>query len=175
MRLPPQQVRFLAAAVIAATALMAPTPSSALPPTGPNVQAQIDAHLAEHPGGKQINATEVSYANGAFVISFVRTGQSTDGPNCPRGWFCFYDHLNYGFPMGKLSSCGWQDLAWWGWNDRTESAYYNLPYGSVTFINHGAYPNHSDDDPIFSLNTSRRGLGDVAPYRNAADHVYRSC
>lgn len=158
---------FAVAAVLLLTAL----PVGA----GNPVQAQIDAHLAAYPGGKQINATEVSYAGGTFVITFVRPAMSSLAADCPAGWFCFYDGLNYSYPRGKLASCGWQDLATWGWLDRTESAYYNMSSGSVDFINHGANPNHANDDVIFWVGVTKRGISDVYPYRNAADHVQRFC
>ncbi len=150
-------------------------PSAAAPSTTP-VQAQINAHLAAYPGGTQINATEISYADGKFIITFVPAGGvSPNAADCPSGWFCFYDQVNFGYPRGKLSDCGWQDLAWWGWQDRTESAHFNLPAGSVSFINHGATPDHSFDATVFSVSTSVPTDNDVAPYRNVADHVYRFC
>jgi len=143
-------------------------------PAAVGVQAQIDAHLAAAPGGIQISPNEISYAGGRFVITFAPANTSV-GADCPAGWYCFYDHVNYGYPRGRLSSCGWQDLAWWGWSDRTESAHYNLATGSVTFINHGRYADHSDDTTLFRIGASDRYRSDVAPYRNMADHVYRYC
>jgi len=158
--------------------LLAATPAEAAPPPHPQpptVQQQIDQQLIRAPGGVQINANEVSYAGGRFVITFVATANTSVGADCPSGWFCFYDRVNYGYPRGKLSSCGWQDLAWWAWNDRTDSVHYNLSSGSVAFINHGSYADHSGDVVLFSVGASNRYLSDVAPYRNMADHVYRYC
>jgi hypothetical protein len=158
---------FIALAAPAAPALGAAPAATA--------QDLVNAQLAAAPGGKQISATEVSY--GDFVVTVVRPATSVDATaDCPSGWFCFYDHTNYGYPRGKLSSCGWQDLATWGWNDRTESVHYNMSTGSVSFINHGSRPDHSDDRVVFSVSTSNRFLPDVGvANRNIADHVYRYC
>src|SRR5688572_20780788 len=111
---------FLAAAAVIAT-IGGPAPAATKTPP---VQEQINAHLAAYPGGKQIGPHEISYANGQFVMTFVRTGPAIAAPDCPWGWFCFYDQISYGYPRGKLSSCGWQDLANWGWQNRTESVSY---------------------------------------------------
>jgi hypothetical protein len=139
------------------------------------VQRSIDAQLAAYPGGKQINATEVAYANGAFIITFARpVGVSATSSDCPSGWFCFYDHVSFGYPRGRLSDCGWQDLAWWGWQNRTESVAYNLSVGSTVFLGHGG-TDHSGDYRVFEVGTANRAIADVAPSRNDADHVYRIC
>jgi hypothetical protein len=165
----------LTAMAAALMVLAVAVPSAAVPPSTTPVQAQINAHLAAYPGGRQISATEISYANGEFVMTFVPTGVSTLAADCPSSWFCFYDQVNYGYPRGKLSSCGWQDLSWWGWQDRTESVHYNMSTGSVAFINHSTAPDHSFDYTLFSISTASRSDNDVSPYRNMADHVYRSC
>lgn len=164
------------AAGIATIAAIGTSPASADALAASPVQAQINQHLAAYPGGKQINATEVSYAGGRFVITFARpAGASTlVTADCPWNWFCFYDNLDFGYPRGKLSDCGWQDLYWWGWQDRTESAYYNMPSGSVAFIDHAGGTGHSNDPTLFTLSTSKRSLAQV-PYPNRADHVNRSC
>jgi hypothetical protein len=164
------------AAVLVAVLTLAMPGVTAYAAPNRSVQAQIDQQLAKYPGGTQINATEVAYNNGAFVITFARPDVSIDGvADCPAGWFCFYDHTNFGYPRGKLSDCGWQDLAWWGWQDRTESVHYNMSSGSVTFIEHSGPPDHSGDYGLFNVGTSNRTLSDVYPYRNMANHVYRFC
>lgn len=170
------RVASIITALLAILAVTTPTPhpAAADPRTDP-VQQQVDAYLAEHPGGEQINATEISYGGGVFIVTVVREVGTLASPDCPSGWFCFYDDLNYGYPRGKLSSCGWQDLAWWAWHDRTESVHYNLSTGSVWFINHGEGTSHSNDVSLFDANTVVRARADVSPYRNVADHVYRYC
>jgi hypothetical protein len=166
------------ATAVALTAAMIVTATGAPTYAAPasTVQAQINQQLARYPGGKQINATEVAYGDGAFVITFARPQVGVDGiADCPQSWFCFYEHTNFGYPRGKLSSCGWQDLTWWGWQDRTESVHYNMSSGSVTFIEHSGPPDHSGDYGLFNVGTGNRTMSDVYPYRNMANHVYRFC
>jgi hypothetical protein len=148
-------------------------PAQAEPKISQDVQAQIDAHLAAYPGGTQISPTEVSYGDGMFVMTFERPSYSIEGsPDCPGGWFCFYDYINYGYPRGKLSDCGKQDLAKWGWRDRTESVHYHQTSGSVAFI---ADLGGGVEYYLFSVNTSRRAINDVGWARNMADLVLRFC
>jgi hypothetical protein len=138
---------------------------------GVATQRQVDAYLAAHPGGVQINSTEISYSGGAFVVTVVRAAGTYGTPDCPAGWFCFYDNINFGYPRGKLSDCGWQDLGWWGWRNRTESVHYNLSTGSVVFINETG----ATDTALFTVSTTRRTIADVSPNRNRADYVFRYC
>jgi len=139
--------------------------------SGATVQRQVDVYLAAHPGGVQINSTEISYAGGAFVVTVVRPAGTFASPDCPAGWFCFYDRTNFNYPRGKLRDCGWQDLGWWGWRDRTESVHYNLSLGSVVFINETG----ATDTAIFTVSTTKRTIADVYPNRNRADYVFRYC
>jgi hypothetical protein len=177
----PRRWRTLVIALTAIVAVLTVTsPSSARPPDGsataPSaVQRQIDQHLTAYPGGQQISETEISYAGGKFVLTFERPIGILAAADCPAGWFCFYDGINYGYPRGQLSSCGWQDLYNWGWHDRTEAVHYNLSSGSVSFLNHGSVPSHSSDTYLFSVSASYRTDNDVSPYRNRADHVNRYC
>lgn len=143
------------------------------------LQRQVDAYLAAHPGGKQINETEIAYGGGAFIVAVAPapggSGAAGDvvtlaSPDCPSGWFCFYDGVNFTYPRGRLSDCGWQDLGWWGWRNRTESAHSNTS-GTVYFLGETG-----DTDTIyFSVSPSRRSIADVSPNRNRADYVYRQC
>ena len=74
-------------------ALIAPSSPPAVAgadtPESNRIQALIDAHLRTHPGGRQINATEVSYGNGTFIITFVVPYSTLPAPDCPAGSFCF--------------------------------------------------------------------------------------
>jgi hypothetical protein len=137
----------------------------------PVVQREVEAYLAANPGGRQINATEIAYGDGAFIVTIVPEAGILGVADCPIGWFCFYDGVNFGYPRGKLSDCGWQDLGWWGWRNRTDSVHYNMASGSVTFINETG----SIDTSLFSVDTVHRTISDVSPYRNMADYVYRFC
>jgi hypothetical protein len=147
----------LAAAGTVASA--ARTPSTSWPAT-------VVAYLADHPGGQVINDNQISYQGGALVITLVDPNPLA-GPDCPRGWFCFYERLNYGTPRGQLSSCGWQDLGTFNWRYRVESAYYNLDRGSVAFFAGDAY--------LFQVGVGGRARSDASPFRNDATAVYRYC
>ena len=167
----PIRIRRVVAAIAALNLLLAaPQTPAGADPGG----MSADEYLAKYPGGKKISPTEVSYSNGAFIVTTRRSAGTLVGPDCPSGWFCFYDGVNYGYPRGKLSSCGWQDLASWGWNDRTESVHYMLNTGRVWFINHVG-TGHSNDFNVFDVGVSFRTRSDVSPYRNIADHVNRIC
>ncbi|MBB5867193.1 hypothetical protein F4553_000572 [Allocatelliglobosispora scoriae] len=154
-----------------------PAPAQAAPTPAPHsAQELIDDYLAAAPGGVQIGPNEISYDGGKFVVTLTRPRSSLAATaDCPSGWFCFYDGVNYTYPRGKLSDCGWQDLAWWGWHDRTESVHYNFSSGSVSYLNHRTQPDHSDDLFLFSVSSANKTDADVTPYRNMADHVYRNC
>lgn len=128
----------------------------------------VSEYLADHPGGVIVNDNEISYDGGRFVVTLTRPAHTRAAvADCPSGWFCFYDRTGYGYPRGRLSDCGRQNLATWGWQYRVESAHYNLASGSVAFLYSGSR--------LFSVGAAARALGDVAPYRNWATHVHRYC
>jgi hypothetical protein len=152
------------------------------------LQLQINAHLKRAPGGEQISKNQISYLGGRFIMTFALPGQ-TEGTDptrvasddnsilssrCGRGWFCFFDGVNFTYPRGQLSDCGWQDLQDFGWSDRTESAAQNLAYGWVEYQNHTS-GGHGNDVHLFHTDTLWDEDSNVAPYRNMADHVWRSC
>lgn len=173
----PHPARVRRATVVVATAFTLLTLLTAAG-TGSRVDTRmdpVDAYLAQHPGGTRINDNEISYGDGRFIVTVTRPAGTQAAADCPSGWFCFYDRINFGYPRGRLSDCGWQDLAWWGWQDETEAAHYNLATGTVWFINHGAGTSHTSDQRLFDLGVGLRTRADVAPYRNMADHVYRFC
>jgi hypothetical protein len=166
----PTPIRRLIVVLAAVALLVSPGVAPAAgSPADP--QHLVDAYLASHPGGTQINATEIAYDGGRFVVTVARTIGTLGSPDCPSGWFCFYETVNYGYPRGKLSDCGWQDLGWWGWRNRTESVHYNLSTGSTTFIDETG----DVDTALFTVSPTKRAIADVTPNRNKADYVYRSC
>jgi hypothetical protein len=168
LRIPYRRILALLGAVTVTLAIVAALPK---PAEAAQIQAKVDAYLAAYPGGRQINATEIEYGNGAFIVDVVPAPNAVEGfPDCPSGWFCFYDYVNFGYPRGKLSDCGWQDLGWWGWQNRTDSVNYAMSTGSVTFVGDGNPP-----VSLFSVSTSKRSIANVDPYRNQADFVYRYC
>lgn len=141
------------------------------------LQQQIQLQLQRFPDGMQIAENEVAYDGGAFVMTFALPEQAIApraAPDCPAGWFCFYDHPNFGYPRGKLSDRGWQDLASFGWSDRIESVHNNTST-AVEFINHFDFGDpangHTFDFVIFTVN-AHTALSTVSVL-NAADHVRR--
>jgi hypothetical protein len=141
------------------------------------LQQQIELQLALAPGGRQTAANEVAYGNGKFVVTYAMPGASVlANPDCPSGWFCFYDNTGYVYPRGRLSDCGFQDLDDYGWSDRTESVHNNTGY-AVRYINHQDYGDpsngHNLDWDLFT-NAARSAISSV-PFRNSADHVSRRC
>jgi hypothetical protein len=160
------------AALLTAAAITVAIAATAAPAHAADVQSRVDAYLAAHPGGTQVGAADIAYSGGRFVVTVTRIDFTAAGtPDCPSNWFCFYDGTNYTYPRGKLSDCGAQDLGNWGWRNRTASVHYRMSTGSVTFINETG----STDTPLFTASTTRRTIADVAPYRDMADYVYRSC
>lgn len=163
------------ALAILVLAVLPGTSAAAGPHPTPDLQRKVDHYLAAHPGGVQISDTEISYGNGRFIVAVAPArGVAAGTADCPRGWFCFYERTGFGYPRGQLSDCGWQDLAWWNWHDRTASAHYNSATGYVVFYNHRG-SDHSGDYAIFSLDTVVRADSNVSPYLDMADHVRRFC
>ncbi|MEU8267212.1 peptidase inhibitor family I36 protein [Sphaerisporangium sp. NPDC049002] len=151
-------------------------------------QARSDAELRQQmalqlkiaPGGVQTSRNEISYADGTFVVTYALPERVTVAAvaDCPSGWFCFYDGKDFGYPRGKLSSCGWQDLANWGWNDRTTSVHNNIKW-QLGFREHDDLGNpaygHQYDYPLWSSSpfSAWSYVGDAN--NNRADHVELFC
>ncbi|MEV0570771.1 peptidase inhibitor family I36 protein [Dactylosporangium sp. NPDC050588] len=159
-------------ALVGAALVATPVRAVAAPGDGPS-QHLVDAYLAENPGGVQTGPSDISYSGGRFVVTVTRPAASLAGADCPSGWFCFYDKINFGYPRGRLSDCSWQDLGTWGWRNRTESVAYNLGSGYVTFLDtDGTYI------ALFSVGAynsgKARSIADVGAGRNRADEVYRT-
>ncbi|MFG1609582.1 peptidase inhibitor family I36 protein [Actinoplanes sp. NPDC049265] len=168
-------------ALAAVAVLAVPAPAVAGPATddllsrqatsAAELRAQIDRQLQVVPGGEQTAVNEVSYGGGRFVVTFARPGAAPLAvPDCPSGSFCFYDYLNFGYPRGRLSDKGWQDLATWNWHDRTESVHDNTNT-AVIFQNHTS-GGHGNDQGLFCV-PAYSWIADVGSARNMADHVVR--
>jgi Peptidase inhibitor family I36 len=139
--------------------------------TMPELQRQIALQLRVAPGGTQTAVNEVSYDGGRFVVTYALPGQRVAGsPDCPSDWFCFYDNPDYGYPRGKLSDYGWQDLYRWRWHDRTESV-DNSTNSAVDFDNHTS-GGHAND--VFLFCVSRFSSNPRTSHPNTADHVDRA-
>jgi hypothetical protein len=143
----------------------------AAPAAAAPVSPGTAAYLAEHPGGRIVGAHEISYDGGRFVVTLAPPVQEPAHTNayvdCPKGWFCFYDRPDFGYPRGKLSSCFWQSLATYGWQDRVESAYYNLDRGAAQFFDYG--------NGLFTVGVGYRSIAYVGGAMNRATEVYRYC
>ncbi|WP_344055000.1 peptidase inhibitor family I36 protein, partial [Planotetraspora silvatica] len=142
-------------------------------------QARSDAELRDQialqmkiaPGGKQTSLNEVSYDNGKFVVTYALPGQQValGVADCPSGWFCFYDNINFGYPRGKLSSCGTQDLATWGWRNRISSV-DNSTTNSVEY-----WADASPFGTRYLFTNYNPGALSSLVYDNEADLVNRNC
>ena len=137
----------------------------AAPAAAAPVSAGAAAYLAAHPGGKLVGANDISYDDGRFVVTIAPPEHTTAYVDCPKGWFCFYDRPDFGYPRGKLSSCYGQSLTTYGWQDRVESAYYNLDRGYVWFFDYGA--------PLFSIGAGFPSRDYLGSAMNRATDVYR--
>jgi hypothetical protein len=142
-----------------------------LPPAAPATAAStapaVQAYLAAHPGGVPLNSNEISYDGGRFVVTLTRPVNTLAGADCPSGWFCFYERPSFGYPRGRLSDCGSQDLSNWNWQYRTESAHYMLSSGRTVFF--------YNSTALFEVGSANRTRSDAAPYRNWANRVHRYC
>jgi hypothetical protein len=154
------------AADSATPALLSKTATSAA-----ELQQQVDLHMRLYPGGTRIGENKISYDGGKFIVTYPQPGSVTTlagSPNCPDGWFCFYDGPNYTGARGQLSDFGWDDLAKYGWNDRTESIHNNTNT-RVEFANWTG----DHDDWLVCLHrwTAKPS---VSPHGNKLDHTWRS-
>jgi hypothetical protein len=136
-----------------------------------DLQTEVEAYLAAHPGGQQISATEISYGGGTLVVAVAPASGVEGVPDCPSGWFCFYEYPWYGYPRGKLSDCGLQFLATWSWQNRIDSVHHNQSFGTVSFIDETG----EIDTKLFSVSPSKRTISDAGWACNRADYVFRLC
>ncbi|MEU7959646.1 peptidase inhibitor family I36 protein [Micromonospora humida] len=164
----PCPVRISLAVLLGALLLTPLVPGPALAgPAARAVSAEAAAYLVAHPGGTVLNDNEISYGDGDLIVTLRAKPRSSAAADCPLGWYCFYDRPNFGYPRGKLSSCGRQNLATWDWQFRIESVHYNMGSGSVTF--------YYDGSPLFTVGSGNHVRTDASPYRNWANYVSRTC
>ncbi|GIJ33240.1 peptidase inhibitor family I36 protein [Micromonospora sediminimaris] len=167
----PTIIRFRALLTVIVAVLLAgvtvPAPALAAPAPRTAMRTEVARYLAAHPGGTVLNDNEISYRGGELIVTLDAPVGTYGVADCPSGWFCFYEWPNYGYPRGKLSSCGWQNLSTWSWQFRVESAHYNLGSGHVGFYYH--------NQELFRINPSKRLHSDAGQWRNWANRVYRHC
>jgi hypothetical protein len=153
--------------------LLLPTGAAGYAPRTAAAPDPASGYLQKYPGGIRLNDNEVRY--GALIVTVTRPATSAAATaDCPAGWYCFYDGTNYGFPRGRLSSCGWQDLVPYSWANRVASAYYDMSSGRVTFYDRRT-SDPGDDAALFTVSVATRGDPDTSPSRDKADYVYRTC
>ncbi|MBY8872332.1 hypothetical protein K7640_10825 [Micromonospora sp. PLK6-60] len=157
--------RMVVAAVLGGVLIVAgapvPTPGMAA------ASREMSDYLAAHPGGVPVSANEISYGDGAVLVTLRPPVGVYALADCPWGWYCFYDRPDFGYPRGKLSSCGRQNLADWQWQFRIGSAHYNMASGSATF--------YYNDTALFSVGVGNPVRADAAPWRDWANYVNRRC
>ncbi len=69
--------------------------------------------LSAHPAGVQINANQIAWDNGKVVLNIPDEAHPENQEaqaratvhGCPRGWFCFYQHENFGGRRLQFSDC----------------------------------------------------------------------
>ncbi|MFG1673074.1 hypothetical protein [Micromonospora sp. NPDC049282] len=142
-------------------AVAAPAPGLAA------AKRELTDYLAAHPGGVPVSANEISYGDGALLVTLRAPAGTYAAADCPLGWYCFYDRPDFGYPRGKLSDCGRQNLATWQWQFRVASAHYNISSGSVTFSYY--------QTPLFTVGARNRVLADAGSNRDWANYVNRPC
>lgn len=121
------------AVMVIATATPAAATSST---TSASMQQQVDAALAAEPGGMQTAWNEVSWNDGAVVLTLasdVITVTAAVGP-CPSGKFCAYSSTGYTGSKLTFSTCT-SGLSVAGLNAPVRSIANSRTSGTVTAYN----------------------------------------
>ncbi len=109
------------------------------------LQKQIDKQLATTPGGRQIGVNQVAWRGGKAVMTFPLPGEkrartvnepvgTLGTPNCSYAWTCLYEHRNFEGRRLTWSDCNFENLANWGFNDKTTSWHNNQTRGTQTHV-----------------------------------------
>ncbi|OEJ24875.1 hypothetical protein BGM19_26130 [Streptomyces agglomeratus] len=109
------------------------------------LQKQIDQQLATTPGGEQTGVNEISWRGGKAVMTFPLPGEkraravneplgALGTPNCNYAWTCLYEHANFDGRRLTWSDCNFENLANWGFNDKTTSWHNNQTRGTQTHV-----------------------------------------
>ncbi|GAA2463080.1 peptidase inhibitor family I36 protein [Agromyces soli] len=117
MKLP----RIAIAALITAAAVLAPVSAATAATAGSGgagsdadgLQQQIDAVLAEFPGGVQTGPDEVSWQDGAVVLNLAPEGQlaARSVGSCATGAHCVYSGVGLSGSKLTFSTCSTQSVA----------------------------------------------------------------
>ncbi|TMR91449.1 peptidase inhibitor family I36 protein, partial [Nonomuraea basaltis] len=87
------------------------------PPAKTALEQQIAEQLRRAPGGQIINDRQISYDNGAVIVTVTAAEEiSTTALNdCPAGWFCLWAGTSYKGNRYQFRDEGyWQDLDRYG-------------------------------------------------------------
>ncbi|MFK4728155.1 peptidase inhibitor family I36 protein [Agromyces mediolanus] len=109
--------RFAAGALIVAAAVLAPVSASAAVPAVSSgddaLQQQVDAVLAEFPGGIQTGPDEVSWQDGAVVLNIAGSGGAAARAvgSCATGTHCVYSGVGLSGSKLTFSTCTTQSVA----------------------------------------------------------------
>ncbi|MFJ6798223.1 hypothetical protein [Streptomyces sp. NPDC091268] len=107
--------------------------------------ARIDRQLALVPGGKRIGLNQAAWRGGKAVMTWPLPGEAKaravdepsvalGSPNCAYGWTCLYEHANFDGRRLTWSDCAFENLADWGFSDKTTSWHNNQSGGAVTSV-----------------------------------------
>ncbi|WP_171075431.1 peptidase inhibitor family I36 protein [Nonomuraea basaltis] len=137
------------AATVAATATLvclATTSAQADPsPSTEMKQAQeIAEQLRRAPGGVVINDRQISYDNGAVIVTIEAEDASTQAAgDCPNGWFCLWSKTDFKGTRYQFHDAGiWQNLD-----------HYSLPwfYSMYNRRNNRVFLRNYPNDPAYEL------------------------
>ncbi|QKW36269.1 peptidase inhibitor family I36 protein [Actinomadura sp. NAK00032] len=162
--------RALTVACMALGTLMAGTAlaSSASAAPGTSVQDQVNDQITRF-GGTQTGPTEVTYGNGAAKVVFQKNVAGT--PNCPSGWYCFYQQKNWEDRRLQFQDCGGtQSLEDYGFKNQATS-WHNNSTNKVTVYDR-------DTDPwttLWGMTASSSSSFVGASADNRADLFYTEC
>jgi len=137
---------FTAAAAATLLLVAALSQQAAAAPIGSPVQSQIDAALAASPGGTQINENQISWEDGAVILTIPLPGERYAlGPgeevgasgthDCDYTFTCLYEHEQFEGRRLDFSKCGViYDLGNWNFNDMASSYHNNQSGGARTTV-----------------------------------------
>ncbi|TDD33088.1 hypothetical protein E1287_20530 [Actinomadura sp. KC06] len=151
-------------ALVAGTALAGS--ASAAPDT--SAQNQVNDQINRF-GGVQTGPAEVSYGGGTAKVVFQTNVAGT--PNCPSGWYCFYQEKNWDGRRLQFQDCGGsQSLEDYGFKNQASSRHNNSRHKVTVY--------DRDTDPWTTLwvMTARSSSSYVgASADNRADLFYTEC
>ncbi|GAB3141498.1 hypothetical protein GCM10027258_24270 [Amycolatopsis stemonae] len=163
-----ERKRLLAAIALGLAAVFVPaTATAATVPSGePGLQHEIDRMLHGRPGGRQISPNQVSWDDGAAVVTVSSPGSTADYMPCSYGHLCAWDETyGYGHRADFLRCVFW-DVRTIGLS--RIASYNNNQYTGTQAEFDGQYLNpetHRYGWYVQFTSTAWK-LGEVNPYSN---------